>query len=488
MKSLSKKESLKESLKKRLNGQQTEKLVHKRKLTSDEIQDIVSFIRPSMLLPYEISNSIVEKYRDEITSQLKQIEIYPQMIPILRQRIESQHRSTIIAPGESVGIITAQSLVEKQSQSALSAFHKAGAADLQQSARFGEILNASNKPKGANNFIYLTEGNKSVKEIRNTINHSIVQLSMKKICKDYDIHINKIQDKWYDAYNILYSPIEEHYRDCIVFKINMEILFEYRLTLKEVSEKIQSGLNDIACIFSPDSIGEIHVYVDTRDLPIDEDDLRYKLYINEENKVEVYFEDTVVPVIKNMIVCGIPGIMNMFFDQNKETKTWFIETENSNEKPPENNKFKKGKEKPINSLMRFKKVLSHPKVDSNKTISNNIWDIFRTFGIEAVRQYIVDEFIKIMEGTNLCHITLLVDKMTYLGTICSISRYTMRKDNTGPLSKASFEETLDNLLKSAIFSQEETTKGLSASIICGKRAAIGTGMSELTVDMNKLLK
>jgi DNA-directed RNA polymerase beta' subunit len=183
-------------------------------------------------------------------------------------------------------------------------------------------------------------------------------------------------------------------------------------------------------------------------------------------------------------VCGIPGINNVFFVHGDNE--WFIETENARDKPFENNKFKTNKDKTTDSTKRYKMLLAHPKVDMSRTISNNLWDIYHTLGIEAVRQYMIDQFSEIMTGINTCHVMLLVDKMTFTGTVCSISRYSMRGEDGGVLGKASFEETLDNFTKAGVHGQEEPTTGISASIICGKRAPIGTGMCDLEMDMEKL--
>ena len=62
----------------------------------------------------------------------------------------------------------------------------------------------------------------------------------------------------------------------------------------------------------------------------------------------------------------------------------------------------------------------------------------------------------------------------------------MRKDEAGPMGKASFEETMDNFLRAASHGDVEPTNGVSASIICGKRANIGTGMIDLRVDIGRL--
>ena len=101
---------------------------------------------------------------------------------------------------------------------------------------------------------------------------------------------------------------------------------------------------------------------------------------------------------------------------------------------------------------------------------------------------LIEEFMSIMEGINTCHAMILVDRMTHNGTISSITRYTMKKEESGPMGKASFEETMDNFLNAAAEGDKEPTEGVSASIICGKRASIGTGMIKMSIDIEKLPK
>jgi DNA-directed RNA polymerase beta' subunit len=134
--------------------------------------------------------------------------------------------------------------------------------------------------------------------------------------------------------------------------------------------------------------------------------------------------------------------------------------------------------------MRYKIVLSLPSVDYVRTVSNNLWDIYYTFGIEATRHFMIEQMLKIMPGINKCHIQLLIDKMVFGGIPTSISRYSMRGEGT--FARVSFEETLDNFLKSASEGQCEPISGVSASVICGKPASMGTGLCEIVLDMEKL--
>ena len=237
----------------------------------------------------------------------------------------------------------------------------------------------------------------------------------------------------------------------------MDVLYEYQLDLEIITQIISNKYSDMTCVFSPDNIGQIDIFVDTSDINLPDNRV---LFINSENVKEIYLEEVVQPTLYNIIICGIPGIKNIYFNDDENS----FETDGSN----------------------FQQLLGLPFIDSTKTISNNVWDIYNTLGVEATRQFLIEEFMSIMEGINRCHIQLLSEKMTFNGSISSISRYTMRNEECGPMGKASFEETMDNFLKAGLYGEQEETKGVSASIICGKIAHIGSGVCELIMDIKAL--
>jgi DNA-directed RNA polymerase II subunit RPB1 len=120
-----------------------------------------------------------------------------------------------------------------------------------------------------------------------------------------------------------------------------------------------------------------------------------------------------------------------------------------------------------------------------------MWEINTVFGIEATRQFLIEEFMDVVtsDGTfvNSSHVELLVDLMVYTGSIISISRYGQKKVGSGPLSKASFEESLENFLKAGLNSEKETTDGVSASIMLGKIPKTGTGVFDLKMDIDAII-
>ena len=64
----------------------------------------------------------------------------------------------------------------------------------------------------------------------------------------------------------------------------------------------------------------------------------------------------------------------------------------------------------------------------------------------------------------------------------------MRADESGPLGKCSFEESIEGFTKAGVFGEEEPTRGVSSCIIVGKRSNIGTGCMDLRIDIAKLPK
>jgi DNA-directed RNA polymerase II subunit RPB1 len=135
-------------------------------------------------------------------------------------------------------------------------------------------------------------------------------------------------------------------------------------------------------------------------------------------------------------------------------------------------------------------VLGHPLVDSNKTVSNDVNEIYAIFGIEAARQCLYDELHSVMKdaeaSVNYRHLSLLVDTMSHKGHLMSIDRHGINKGDIGPLAKCSFEEVNDVLVKAGVFCEVDRVNGVSSNIILGQIAPCGTGDTDILIDEQKL--
>ena len=182
----------------------------------------------------------------------------------------------------------------------------------------------------------------------------------------------------------------------------------------------------------------------------------------------IYMEDVVLSALLDIRISGIQGIKDIFFEKRKSE--WIITTEGSN----------------------LYQLFTNPLIDKTRTMSNDMWEIYNIFGIEAARQFLIEEYMDIVssDGTfvNSSNVELLVDIMVYTGSIISISRYGQKKVGCGPMAKASFEESLENFLKAGVNGEKESANGVSASIMLGKMPNIGTGVFDLMIDLPKLLE
>ena len=87
-----------------------------RYLTPEEIENMLDFIVPRQGIPEETAQTVVEFNKERFRTQLRTQEVFPEIIPQLKIDLETNYRRTQIQPGESVGIICAQSIGEKNTQ------------------------------------------------------------------------------------------------------------------------------------------------------------------------------------------------------------------------------------------------------------------------------------------------------------------------------------------------------------------------------------
>jgi len=436
-------------------------------ITNDQINYILDFMEIQKGIPKKCAESILEYKKKNLRSQLNDLLIYPETIDIIKDAIKKTYFESIVNPGECVGIIAGQSIGEKNTQIALNTFHKAGQSEKTMTEgvpRLEELLNATKKLKSINHTIYMNQSLKSIQEVRTLVSSSLCGIKIKDILLDSYVCNKDIDDKWLTSYKCLYDIRFDPSSTFLCLELNRRKLFEYKIMVTDVVSKINDVFEDVCCIFSPFNDGGIYIYVN--DIQIIEILNKYNIRsIDEDNSTEICMEECLKPVIQDLYICGIPGIDEKFFV--KEQNEWVIET---TARCDENT---------------FKNVMKLPYVDTVKTITNNIWEIYETLGIEATRNFLIEELDSIMGDINKCHVMLLADRMTFNGTISSISRYTLKSDEGGPLGKASFEESLENFLSAGAFGDEEPTTGISASIMCGKRSNTGTGMVSLKLDYSK---
>ena len=130
-------------------------------------------------------------------------------------------------------------------------------------------------------------------------------------------------------------------------------------------------------------------------------------------------------------------------------------------------------------------------IDTKRTYSNDIREVYRTLGIEAARKCILTELEDAFSDTtyiNYHHLTMLCDRICATKKMVSVFRHGINSDDIGPIAKASFEETPEMFLRAARHAELDLMTGVSANIMCGQDGYFGTGAFQVLLDINEVNK
>ena len=383
-------------------------------LTLEEIEEIVEGCSWRSNIPIEVYEQVKAKQDSILRKDLNCVKLVPNKFEEFKNFTISKYHLNRATPGECVGIIGAQSIGERQTQTTLNTFHTAG--KLQQSGvgRLEEILNMSKKIKVKTCVVYFKKNYQTSDELRKAVGCSIVGLS----------------------FGDLYAEPPVVNANIVTFNFDPKILFSNRLNTFKIAEAVTKELEDVTCAIGPTYL-----------------EISFQEGFSKERELS----------LNKIKICGMEGVTAMHLDH--EHGEWFVVTEGSN----------------------LKMMLGHPLVDVKRLYCNDFWEVYETLGIVAVRKMLFTDLKNVVGGVNSLHIKLLVDKMTFRGKPCSITRYTMRNNEVGPLSKATFEESVDILISAAMRTEVENNAGVSAAVISGNQPKVGTGFMGLMIDYKKLM-
>lgn len=401
-------------------------------LNSDVISRIISKCKWTRQIPEEIFNSIWQKHENYLKNQLRSIRLSYDKLEEFEKTVTRVYHTSRITPGECVGIISAQSIGQHQTQANLNTFHKAGHLQSLGVGRFEEIMNMTkNIVKTCT--IYFKEKFTCAETLRNKIGYSIVELRL----------INAL--KYYEPLEISVFTSKDIK---LVYALNPKILYAHRLPPTHICNVINNLYEDCETFYSES----------------EKNGMKLEIVINNNNGDKFSNIYDMKDKLEQTLICGIEGITAMHLDYSDEE--YYAVTEGSN----------------------LAKLLAHPDIDIKRLYCNHIAEVYECLGLMATRKMIFDDIKKILDGVNDDHIHLIVDKLTISGRPMAATRSTMRhNDDVGPLSKATFEESMDVLIAAAMKTEIDKGTGVSSAIISGKHPRVGTGMIDLKIDHNKFI-
>ncbi|KAL5997271.1 DNA-directed RNA polymerase II subunit rpb1 [Asimina triloba] len=392
--------------------------------------------------------------------------------------IESRFLQSLVAPGEMIGCVAAQSIGEPATQMTLNTFHYAGVSAKNVTLgvpRLKEIINVAKKIKTPSLSVFLKPEVSKTKERAKNVQCALEYTTLRSVTQATEV--------WYDP-DPLSTIIEEDaefvksYYEMpdediapekispwlLRIELNREMMVDKKLSMGDIAEKINLEFDDdLTCIFNDDNAEKLILRI-----RIMNDEAPKEAVQDESAEDDVFLKKIESNMLTEMALRGIPDINKVFiksgkinkFDKNEgfrpETE-WMLDTEG------------------VNLLA----VMCHEDVDATRTTSNHLIEVIEVLGIEAVRRSLLDELRVVIsfDGSyvNYRHLAILCDTMTYRGHLMAITRHGINRNDTGPMMRCSFEETVDILLDAAMYAETDNLKGVTENIMLGQLAPIGTG-------------
>lgn len=435
----------------------------KRYLSPEEIDNILEEIPIPRGLPPLIRETEKKKVCASFRKQLSKIQVYPAIIPKVKELILRKYATSLAVVGDMVGILAAQSM-ESFTQMTLNMFHSAGLSEKNVSLglpRFEEIMNATRNPKIIGFTFYAKKIFNSKEHLRSSIR--LPDVMLENLVKRFSIEHNPVEDIWYSVHDMIFST---EYKKCqwrIRLEVYIDKIFRQNLTLPMIAQAIERQLETTFVVSSPMNPEKMYL-----DVFVDTIDISNSGGMSAIETQKIYMYETVLKALKSLRISGIPNVEAVYPKENKGDGSWYFEGNGG-------------------ALID---LLSHPMCDTTATINDHMWDIYECLGLEATRYFLVEEIGKILsfDGTfvNPKGITLLVDRMTLDGGISSVNRYGMNSTHFEPLTRAAFEEAVPNIIFSGIHGGTDKITSVNAAVMTGKAPSIGGAKCDILVDLNML--
>ena len=408
--------------------------------------------------------------------------------------IKSRYKHSLAEGGEMVGPLAAQSIGEQSTQMTLNTFHHAGigaqSTVTKGVPRLNEILGNTRSLKNNSYEIYLDEENRFSTDSATKIGNNLEMTTIGDILDSSAIYLepnnnyeNVLEEdreflEIYKLFSELDSqPLKIYDNPWLIrLEFNRRKIIDKRITMEDIQLILNEYYPNSALMFMDDNASKLVFR------------LRFNLEGNK-GVDDILLMEQKIKEICDINIKGIDGINTVIIPTDTEQLTPIIIKENGSFIEKKEYKIITDGSKLLNTQILFD-ILIRKGIDSNRTFSIDPNEMYSIFGIESARFQIQYQLNKVLgdNGINVSprHIDLLCDKMCQNSDIMSVNRHGIKKENIGPLAKASFEETTDQLLEASLFGSFDNIKGVSSNIMVGQIPNCGTGDSVVLLDEDLL--
>jgi len=352
--------------------------------------------------------------------------------------------------------------------------------------RLNELLSNTKNPKNNEVMVYLDSQHRFNQELAEKVRNNIELTKIGDVLESTAIYLEPNNDyetvlpedrEFMEIYRV-FSELDPQATQIpsnpwvIRLEFDRRKIIDKKITMEDINLVLKANYPNASMMFMDDNAAKLVFRLR----------MNFQSNPNRANDDIIYMEEK-IKEISDVVIKGVNGI----------TKVWLISDESKMTQlvVKENGSFNPKKEYTLNTDgTNLFDILIRKGVDATRTFSNDPNEMYSIFGIEAARFQIQYQLTMVLLGTDVKmsprHLDLLCDKMCQHGEIMSVSRHGIKKENIGPLAKASFEETTDQLLEASLFGAFDNIKGVSSNIMVGQIPTCGTGDSTVLIDEDLL--
>eukprot|EP00727_Mastigamoeba_balamuthi_P013257 m51a1_g8554 putative dna-directed rna polymerase ii subunit rpb1 (1811) ;mRNA; r:140398-146391 len=391
--------------------------------------------------------------------------------------IENRFNQARAHPGECVGPIAAQSLGEPATQMTLNTFHYAGVSAKNVTLgvpRLQEIINVAKIPRTPSMTVVLqakySKDTELAKKMQSTIEYTTLQrVTMRsEIWYDPDIK-NTVVDDDVEFINVYYAVPDDMDPErlspwLLRIELDKAVMTDKQLTMDAVAESLRAAFGNSLQVINNDDNSE-HLVLRIRRVfdSAPAEDAAGVVKDSEDAIEELKNVENVA--MTRLKLCGVERLHKVALQTDPYLA---LVTEGSN----------------------LAALASIPYIDWSKCMTNDIVEILSVLGVEGARAALLRELYGVLSFDNSYvnhrHIAILADVMTHRGGLMPITRHGVNRTEAGVLMRASFEESVEQLLQAASLAERDDLKGVSQNIILGQLCPLGTGSFSLVLNTEML--
>ena len=364
-------------------------------------------------LPPKIISDVKSGLPDKVTkAQLKKI----------MELVYEEFTTSLIEPGECVGLIGAESIGEPGTQMTLNTFHFAGVAEFNVTVglpRIIEILDGRKKMSTPMMEIYLVKPYSKGKDIKK-IAESIKQAEFKDFIDEINLEITE-------------GKLE--------IKVDTDKLKRFKLGEARLLKLLEKSLKGFT-VKQKDKV------------------ITIKTKGKQENIGELY---KLKEKIKSTYVSGIKGITQVLPVRRGED--FVIITAGSNMKEVFKQDYVDKTRTTSNNIFEIMEFLG---IEAGRqAIINEVYKVIENQGLNV----------------DIRHIMLVADTMTFTGKVRGITRYGVVSEKSSVLARASFETPIKHIVAASLVGEVDPLNSVIENVMLNQPVPVGTGLPGLRVKL-----